>query len=161
MPNISIIARIADSERVKRNVKRENGKGERYERRTETWFATERGHLVLRESDMRHEFAAISAEGKEHSVRHKPDNPRALKEVLLAGLGVPLIVDMRRETWHLVGVDAHFDDVEGLGSFVELEAIDQGDETDEDLRKRCHAMLHLLGIPESDLIDGRYADLLR
>ncbi len=161
MPNTSIIARIADSERIKRNVKRENGKGERYERRTETWFTTERGYLVLRESDMRHEFAAI-VNGKEHSVRHKPDNPRALKEVLLAGCGVPLIVEMRRETWHLAGIDAHFDDVEGLGSFVELEAINQdGTESEEELSKRCHAMLHLLGIPESDLIDGRYADLLR
>ena len=161
MPNVSIIARIAQPEHVRRILRRENASIARVDRQTETWFSTARGRLVLREADTRNELAAIGLDGVEHPVRHKPDSTAALKEVLLEALELLAVVEKQRETFTLRDTIAHLDEVEGLGTFAQIEAIDDEGTTDEQtLRSRCLATLALLGLTERDLIPGRYIDLL-
>ena len=55
----------------------------------------------------------------------------------------------------------HLDRVEGLGTFVEIEAIDQdGTLGEATLRVQCAHYLALLDLSEPDLVRGSYSDLL-
>ena len=71
-------------------------------------------------------------------------------------------VKKRREIYRIGNVKFHVDKVEGLGSFIEIEAIDaDGTVGIETLRGQCEKYMQLLGIPEADLVRESYSDLLR
>jgi homotetrameric cytidine deaminase len=76
----------------------------------------------------------------------------SLREALDDALGTLVTVSKSRRLllWH--GIRIHLDEVEGLGSFVELEAPGDGEELDE-LRSK-------LEIAGADLEAGSYSDLL-
>ena len=55
----------------------------------------------------------------------------------------------------------HLDEVEGLGPFVEIEAIDyDGNIGSERLRVQCHEFLALFNIQPDQLVAVSYSDLL-
>ena len=56
-------------------------------------------------------------------------DPDGLREALDAALGTLVVVEKRRRLLLWEGVRIHLDEVEGLGSFLELEATD-ADPTD-------------------------------
>jgi homotetrameric cytidine deaminase len=76
----------------------------------------------------------------------------SLREALDDALGTLVTVSKSRRLlmWH--GIRIHLDEVEGLGSFVELEAPGDGEELDE-----LRAKLEIAG---ADLEAGSYSDLL-
>ncbi len=88
------------------------------------------------------------------------DDPAALKEALVKALGIRAVVRKKR-TVYLVGqTRIHFDEVEDLGEFIELEVVlkhgenaDYGAAIAEDLMKK-------LGIDKRDLVESAYVDLL-
>ena len=83
-----------------------------------------------------------------------------LKSALSAALGVRGVVRKRREVLMRHNVRIHLDEVDGLGDFLELEAV-ISDEADEALsRSRLDALCRLLGLAPGDWIAGSYADLL-
>jgi hypothetical protein len=58
-------------------------------------------------------------------------------------------------------VKFHFDKVEGLGTYIEVEAIDdQNTFTLEELKSQCYRYFDFFGLREEDLIDKSYSDLL-
>jgi adenylate cyclase, class 2 len=58
-------------------------------------------------------------------------------------------------------VKFHFDIVEDLGTFIEVEAIDTEDKfTIEELREQCNKYYHFFGFTESNNIDKSYSDLI-
>jgi adenylate cyclase class IV len=58
-------------------------------------------------------------------------------------------------------VKFHFDQVEGLGTFVEVEAIDKDGSIGLDtLKAQCRHYQQLLGVQENDFIAESYSDLL-
>jgi adenylate cyclase class IV len=60
----------------------------------------------------------------------------------------------------VAGTRVHLDTVEGLGEFIELEAVLGPDESQEDGRARVRELVDALGIFDGDLIDRAYIDLL-
>jgi homotetrameric cytidine deaminase len=80
-------------------------------------------------------------------------DPDALREALDAALGTLVVVEKRRRLLLWEGVRIHLDEVEGLGSFVELEATDGDPAKVERLRTE-------LDILDERLIAGSYSDLL-
>jgi adenylate cyclase class 2 len=83
-------------------------------------------------------------------------------EACLVPKTAPLVqVRKRRELWHLDNVRLHLDTVDGLGTFLELEAVvdDRHDEAS------CHAqvqrLLRAFGLSEADCVRASYSDLLR
>ncbi|PIV81861.1 adenylate cyclase, partial [bacterium CG17_big_fil_post_rev_8_21_14_2_50_64_8] len=54
----------------------------------------------------------------------------------------------------------HLDEVEGLGSFLELEVVLAEGESVADGEREAHRMLAELGIPAEDLVEGAYLDLI-
>jgi predicted adenylyl cyclase CyaB len=83
-----------------------------------------------------------------------------IKSALAAALGVRGVVRKRREVLLHHNVRIHLDAVEGLGTFVEFEAVISPDDGEAVSLKRLDALCGLLGLARKDAIAGSYADLL-
>jgi len=80
---------------------------------------------------------------------------------LTTSLGIKVIVDKKRKIFFIENVKFHLDRVQGLGTFVEIEAIGKDETmTEETLREQCYQYISLLGIKKSDLLASSYSDLL-
>src|SRR5688500_1394164 len=109
----------------------------------DTYFKVPHGRLKLREgtieSALIHYQRTNTAGAKQSEVllyEHEP--APALKAILTAALGVKVVVDKRRKIYFIGNVKFHFDRVEGLGTFVEVEAIDRdGTVGLETLQQQC------------------------
>jgi homotetrameric cytidine deaminase len=135
-------------------------------RQTDTYFTARRGRLKLRErGDGDSELIAYGRpDGAEATastyVLAPVSAPEELAEALEAALDTTVVVSKRRRLFLWEGVRIHLDEVEGLGSFVELEAVlpDAGDA--ETARGKLARLRAELGIDDDALISVGYADLL-
>jgi predicted adenylyl cyclase CyaB len=132
----------------------------------DTFFAVPRGRLKLRK------FSSNSAEliyyeredspgprGSRYSISRTPE-PDSLRTVLQMSLGVRGVVSKMR-TLYLVGqTRIHLDEVEGLGSFVELEVVMQPNQHPADGVQIARELMAKLEIQDSELIEQAYIDLL-
>jgi adenylate cyclase class 2 len=76
--------------------------------------------------------------------------------------GAPLVVvRKRRELWLVDNVRIHLDDVDGLGTFLELEAVVDAAHDDAACRAAVYRLLALFGVAEGDCLRASYSDLLR
>ena len=132
----------------------------------DTYFNIGNGRLKLREGNIEHALIYYqrtdTAGAKQSDVtlyQHKPD--ALLKEILQKALGIKVIVDKKRKIYFIENVKFHFDKVEGLGEFIEVEAIDfNGSIGIEKLMAQCKYWAAILGISEKDYIAQSYSDLL-
>ena len=76
------------------------------------------------------------------------------------GVGVLVVVDKIREIYFIDNVKFHIDVVEGIGSFIEIESIENATIGKQKLLDQCAQYLVLFGINESDLVPSSYSDLL-
>ena len=80
---------------------------------------------------------------------------------MVASLDVLTIVDKVREIFFIENVKFHIDKVEGLGTFMEIEAIDRDRSIGNDkLHAQCRHFLQELNIAQDCLINCSYSDLL-
>jgi predicted adenylyl cyclase CyaB len=86
--------------------------------------------------------------------------PETLKRVLAACLGVRGVVSKRRTLYWVGRTRIHLDQVEGLGSYMELETILGPEQTEEDGRRIVSELMHMLQVEEADLVEVAYIDLL-
>jgi homotetrameric cytidine deaminase len=159
--NIEIKARDSDPERTLERALAlgAEDRGELAQR--DTYFARASGRLKLREQspgeaeliEYRREDEA-AARASDYRVVPVPD-PGALSDALDTALGTLVVVEKRRRLLLKDGVRIHLDRVEGLGAFVELEAVapDAGREELERLRTA-------LAIDDDALVAESYSDLL-
>lgn len=132
----------------------------------DTYFNVQTGRLKLREGNI--ENALIHYEREDFAgaksshvllYQHQPD--KTLKEILIKTLGIKAIVDKKRKIYFINNVKFHFDTVEGLGTFVEVEAIDKdGTIGKEKLQAQCDAYAALLGISAKDFCSVSYSDMI-
>ena len=140
------------------------------ERQVDTYFATRAGRLKLREieaaSGARGELIpylrpdVAGARRSDYRVIPLPDaaGTRALLEQLL---GVHRVVRKRREVLLWRNVRIHLDRVDGLGTFLELEAVFDGSaDSEREQRAACAWLLGELGLAAEPFIPGSYETLL-
>jgi adenylate cyclase class IV len=84
----------------------------------------------------------------------------ALIEALSESLGVKVVVEKARRLLRWRNVRIHLDHVEGLGDFVELEAVAASPGGLEVERDRVEQLRATLGIADEHLVAHGYADLL-
>jgi adenylate cyclase class IV len=76
--------------------------------------------------------------------------------------GEPIVtVRKARRILLLDNVRIHLDDVEGLGTFLELEAVVDAAHDDARCRAQVDELLAALGIADGDLVRASYGELLR
>jgi predicted adenylyl cyclase CyaB len=88
------------------------------------------------------------------------DNPARLHAVLAAALGIRGVVRKQRDLYLAGQTRIHFDDVEGLGQFIELEVVLQDAQSPDEGVRIAQDLMAALEIQPADLIEGAYADLL-
>ncbi len=80
--------------------------------------------------------------------------------MLSNALGVVGRVRKRRRLYLVGNTRIHLDEVEGLGSFLELEVVLSGPQTVAEGEAVARSLMRELGIPRSSLIHGAYLDLI-
>lgn len=132
----------------------------------DTYFNVSKGRLKLREGTIEQSlifYERTNGVGAKQSnvtlYNHRPD--AALKQVLVQAMGIKTIVDKKRKIYFIENVKFHFDRVEGLGEFVEVEAIDKdGSIGLEKLKAQCRLYQEVLGVEENDFMAESYSDML-
>ena len=133
----------------------------------DTYFRVAQGRLKLREEQPGEAHLIAyerpdAAEVRVSSYRVVPvPDPGGLRAALAATLGVDVVVAKRRRLLLWETVRIHLDEVEGLGSLMELEAV-AGAGSDLTREQAQVARLRAeLGIDDARLREGSYADALR
>ncbi|MAE96273.1 MAG: adenylate cyclase [Deltaproteobacteria bacterium] len=138
------------------------------EEQVDTYFQTRTGRLKLRESS-RSGGQLIPYLRPDESGPRRSDyqviacpDPGETRRLLLELLGLHTVVRKRREIALVDNVRVHLDEVDGLGPFIELEAVFDGSAGEEAAnRARVAELMQALGVREADLIDGSYESMLR
>jgi predicted adenylyl cyclase CyaB len=164
--NVEIKARTDRADAIETGLR---ARGARYvgtDHQIDTYFACPSGRLKLREGNIENALIFYRRPDREGPKRSDVELERlqpghGLRALLATALGVEVVVDKQRAIYFLDNVKLHVDRVEGLGAFVEIEAIDEdGTLGEAHLLAQCRAFMAELGIDESELVAGSYADLV-
>jgi predicted adenylyl cyclase CyaB len=164
--NVEFKARVEDPDLYEQKLLTLDPVFKGLDHQVDTYFNVPYGRLKLREGNIENalinydrENLSASRESKVILYKHDPDP--ALKAILIRQLGVKAVVDKKRKIYFLGNVKFHFDRVESLGGFLEVEAIDStGAFSTEDLKAQCDKYFYFFGLTEANIVDRSYSDLL-
>jgi predicted adenylyl cyclase CyaB len=131
----------------------------------DTYFHVPSGRLKLREeSGAPAHLIAYSRPDveRERESRYRivaVGDPDEMKQALAETLGIEVVVEKRRHLFLWQNVRIHLDDVEGLGNFIEFEAVAPPDSDLSKEHKQVQVLREAFGIEESHLIAESYCDL--
>jgi adenylate cyclase class IV len=134
----------------------------------DTYFAVARGRLKLREDLERGSgelifYLRTQESGLRSSSywRAPASGPEALRSLLAAAHGVAGVVTKRRRLFLYRNVRIHLDDVEGLGSFIELESVlDVPHHESPEEARALAEVVDALDLAGRETIAGSYLDLI-
>ena len=86
--------------------------------------------------------------------------PDSLRNLLTQAFGIRGVVRKNRTLFLVGNTRVHLDEVEGLGSFMELEVVLGPEEGEAEGQAIAVDLMARLGIKESDLVEQAYIDLL-
>jgi len=141
---------------------------DRTERLTQadTFFNCSNGRLKLREQRGGEDYLVFyrraGGKGPKTSVYTLvpvPDAARTRRS-LTRLLGAAKKVFKKRLVCHAGRARIHFDEVRGLGRFIELEVVLKPGESAAAGCREAAGLMKTLGIKKADLLDGAYADML-
>ena len=132
----------------------------------DTYFNVSNGRMKLREGNIENALIHYERENTAGSkssqvilYQHQPD--KNLKDILTQALGIKAVVDKKRKIYFISNVKFHFDTVQGLGTFIEVEAIDKdGIIGKEKLQEQCDFYAALLKISSEDFMAVSYSDMI-
>jgi len=136
------------------------------DQQVDTYFNVPAGRLKLREGNIEnalihYEREDLAGAKSSHVLlyQHQPD--KSLKEILIKTLGIKAVIDKSRRIYFINNVKFHFDTVEDLGTFVEVEAIDKdGIIGKEKLQAQCDQYAALFEIKPEDYCSVSYSDMI-
>jgi adenylate cyclase class IV len=164
--NLELKARHPDLHAAAAAAEQLGARGPTVEDQTDTYFRVPNGRLKLREilgqpavliwytrPDLR------DARTSAYQLVPVPD-PGGLRAALAGALTVRGMVRKRRTIylWHNVRI--HLDEVDGLGTFVEFEAVLSPGEDEAAARRRLEELCRVMAIRPEDHLAPSYADLL-
>jgi adenylate cyclase class IV len=184
--NVEIKARCADPAAAQATLLKLGARLVGPDHQTDTYFRVPNGRLKLREGQIENNLIFYDRPDQDGPKRSdvilygtRPGSD--LKALLTAALGTLVAVEKRREIYFVEvsdvdvpgdpeaairagdreNVKVHLDTVTGLGSFVEIEAIDlDGTLGPALLEAQCRRLMERLGVSEADLVPASYSDLL-
>ena len=133
----------------------------------DTYFNVPEGRLKLRQGNIENSLIRYhrenSADSKLSKVllyQHAP--APELKTILESSLGIDVVVDKVRKIYFIDHVKFHFDSIQELGTFVEVEVIDSTGQADiETLKTECQKYAQFFEIEPKDFVSHSYSDLTR
>ena len=163
---IEIKARCNDPEKIRSILKNKNAREVGKDHQIDTYFNCPNGRLKLREGNIETNLIFYNRPNQEGPKQsdvelYKPNESPKLRALLNKAFGVKVVVDKQREIYFIENIKFQIDQVNNLGSFVEIEAIDmKGNIGREKLLEQCQGLIHLFNIKPTDLIDCSYSDLI-
>ena len=132
---------------------------------TDTYFRVPHGRLKLREEDTTSHLISYERPDKpvarESHYRLVPvSDPAGLKDALDDALGVLVVVEKSRRLLLCHGVRVHLDEVRGLGSFIEIEAVADSASDLSAERRRTSELQDALAITSDRIVAFSYSDEL-
>ena len=164
--NVEIKAHCRQPENIHELLLQQGAEFRGEDHQIDTYFRVPQGRLKLRqgliENALIHYDRPNQAGPKTSEVSLYPaPEGEALKAVLHRALGTLVTVDKKRRIYFIKNVKFHLDQVVGLGSFVEIEAIDsQGNLGEGYLRDQCGHYMQLMAVLPEDLLEVSYSDML-
>ena len=164
--NIEIKAKSNNQDAIREILKSKNANFKGVDHQIDTYFKVNNGRLKLREGKIENHLIHYQRENKEGPKQSdvtlfKSDPNSLLKEILTKALGILVVVDKKREIYFIDNIKFHIDVVGDLGTFIEIEAIDNDGTIGKDkLLEQCQFFLDLFKISQEDLISVSYSDLL-
>ena len=165
MRNVELKSRDPDPARTLELARRLGASDEGEIAQRDTYFGGSRARVKLREQTpgddelIAYRRPDDAQERVSEYLRVPVPDAAALKEALDAAYGTKVVVSKKRQLLLWENVRIHLDEVEGLGSYVELEGLVEGDD-DGPARERVQRLRSELEIDDADLVAGSYSDLL-
>ena len=132
----------------------------------DTFFNIENGRLKLRTFSNNtgelifYERSNSAGPKRSDYFIYKTENPDEIKKVLKTSLGIRGVVRKKRFLYLVANTRIHLDEVENLGSFLELEVVLNPEQSENEGKQVAADFMDKLNINEKDLIDLAYIDLL-
>jgi adenylate cyclase, class 2 len=165
--NVEIKAKCKDASSIRHFLISSNADFIGKDEQTDTYFNVLNGRLKLREGNIENNLIYYERNNQtgpkdSHFQLSEIINADSLKEMLPKSIGIKIVVSKSREIYFIKNVKFHLDEVEGLGSFVEIEAGNKTslDLSREQLLEQCNFYIKEFKINQEDLIDVSYSDLL-
>jgi predicted adenylyl cyclase CyaB len=165
--NVEIKARIRDLPQLRTRAQSIADSGPFEIQQDDTFFVCHNGRLKLR----------ILSESQGELIFYKRDDtpnpkesqyvitptstPYELRETLVLALGECGRVRKQRTLFLTGNTRIHLDEVEGLGTFMELEVVLSGRETVAQGIETAHRIMQQLEVSDQDLVDRAYVDLVK
>ena len=164
--NIEIKARTSRADEIRQYLLANGAEHWGNDEQTDTYFQVNDGRLKLREGKIENNlihYRRKETSGPRHSAVElfKTTQDNGLKSILTKALGIKAIVKKKREIYYIGNVKFHLDTLEGLGSFVEIEACNQFEDLSiERLHEQCRMYMDAFGVTDDDLINQSYSDMI-
>ena len=164
--NVEIKAMVTDLPALRERVERISDTPGEEIYQQDTFFAVSHGRLKLRIlSPERGELIYYErSDGRDPKPSHylisRTSEPAALHAVLAASLGVVGTVRKKRMLYLVGNTRVHLDEVEGLGTYMELEVVLDAGESTSRGEEVARNLMNSLGIDASDLVRVAYVDLI-
>ena len=163
---VEIKARCHDLSRVRNILQALGSDCKGVDHQTDTYFRVNVGRLKLRQGNIENAlifYRRPDQSGPKQSdvMLYPTEDGASLLAMLEASIGILVQVDKTREIHFIGNVKFHLDEVTGLGTFVEIEAIDRdGSIGPDQLLSQCQQYLQLFEIRDSELLQDSYSDQL-
>lgn len=165
--NIEIKAWCGNPNYIEKILLQRNARFAGIDHQVDTYFHSPDGRLKLREGNIEKsliQYNRIESKDlkKSEVLLFKPQGETtSLKKILEKTLGIKVVVDKERKIYFIDNVKFHLDTIDGLGSFVEIEAIDDTLQLGEEkLKAQCQKYIELFKIRQNELIDRSYSDMV-
>jgi predicted adenylyl cyclase CyaB len=164
--NIELKVRLRDPEAARRTAQGVATQRLGTQRQVDTYFHCHQGRLKLRQIDgeaaqlvwyVRRDLAGPK---RSDYMLVPVADAQMLKVALSAALGVRGVVEKRREIFLVENVRIHLDEVVGLGSFLEFEAVLSSEVGEPQGQAQVDALAERFGVIGGDLVGESYIDLL-
>ena len=163
--NFEFKARTTELHNLEKNLLTLDPKFIGEDNQADTYFNVPKGRLKLREGNIDNQLIYYerqnTAGAKQSDVllyQHNPD--KTLKDILIKVHGIKVVVAKRRRIYFIDNVKFHFDIIEGLGTFIEVEAIDKdGSLGIEKLKEQANKYAAFFNIKTGDFVADSYSDM--
>jgi predicted adenylyl cyclase CyaB len=164
--NVEFKAKVDNLEQYENKLLSLNPRFVGLDHQIDTYFNAQVGRLKLREGSIENALINYDRENslgskESHIILYQHEPNAALKNILTRQLGVKIVVDKKRKIYFIDNVKFHFDTVENLGTFIEVEAIDSSEAfTLEELKDQCDNYRDFFELTEQNMIEKSYSDLI-
>lgn len=165
--NVEIKANCPNADEIEQSLLQEKAVFKGSDHQVDTYFQVPDGRLKLRQGNIenslifyvRKEVVGIKTSNVELVILDAEQAESMLN--LLSASHVTLVqVRKIRKIFFIDNVKFHIDEVEELGSFIEIEAINFQNQNEEELREQCMHYLQAFELKEKDCLDASYSDLI-